>query len=82
MGPIRVKLSGGDVCSKRVVVRVNGLSLLVRIRYWSNKPARGYITCISLLENDTDISNIMDRAVIHYVEDKVGYALQPEGNLL
>jgi hypothetical protein len=76
-----IKLCGGTVTTKRVMVRVNGVTLLVRIRCWSNRPARGYITSISGYENDTDLSAVLDRAVIHYIEDKVGYALQPEGNL-
>lgn len=78
---VTIKLCGGTLTTKRVMVRVNGVTLLVRIRCWSNRPARGYITCISGYENDTDLSAVLDRGVIHYIEDKVGYALQPEGNL-
>lgn len=76
-----IKLRGGTVSSKRVLVKVNGVSLLVRIRYWANEPARGYITCISGYENDTDLSAVLDGGVIGFIEDKVGYALQPAGNL-
>lgn len=79
---MRVVLSGGSPLLKRQVVRVNGLTLLVRIRYWSHRPASGYIAGISHIENDTDLSAVLDGAVIGYIEDQVGYALQPEGNLL
>lgn len=76
-----IKLRGGAPSTKRVMVKVNGVTLLVRIRYWSNEPARGYITCISGYENDTDLSAVLDGGVIGFIEDKVGYPLQPEGNL-